>query len=121
MRFIFLKNISQMHFFPSVLSENAVYFPTFNADMRDFCDVAAFQRPGASTGGLMECAREGAQCLPIAPCAAADGTYTVMYGLKERKTVTVSGIRLPASCNVNTFKKDPVPGAPKNCWVQCGR
>lgn len=77
-------------------------------------------RPGAGTGGFMECAREGAQCLPIPPCAAADGTYTVRYGLTARKTTTVKGITLPASCNVHTFKSDPVPGAPKNCWVECG-
>ena len=110
-------------------------------------------KPGAGADNLVECAREGAQCLPIPPCAAAvrtsstivvvgcvcvyvslsrslspppppplsqthiglvcawqDGTYTVLYGKQDRRTVTMTGLTLPVKCNVGTFKADPVPG-----------
>ena len=80
--------------------------------------------PGEKGDNILLCAQEKkpGKCMPVDGCENSDGSTTVRYGLQDRfAELDIPASKMPSSCGLDTFGRDPAGGHEKSCWIKCAK
>jgi len=72
---------------------------------------------------IVDCAQEHGFCAAQPKCLK-NGKYQVHFGNPDKEVSIMHEAtpdKMPYSCNVPTFGRDPVPGDMKRCWMDCAK